>query len=52
MMPTATIGAVNRPGNSAPRVNDTAQIISMPTTPTRTGHRGGPPQVAACEVRT
>ena len=49
---TATIGAVNRPGNSAPRVNARAQTAASPRTPTTTGAMGGPPQVACCEVRT
>ena len=52
VMPTATMGAVNRPGNSAPTVNATAQIAIMPTTPTMTGHTGAVPQVAADEMDT
>ena len=43
---TATIGAVNRPGNRVPPAKPTAQAAATPTTPTATGHSGGPPQVA------
>ncbi len=49
---TATIGAVNRPGNSAPRANPTAQTMTIPATPVTTGAMGGVPQVTCCAVRT
>ena len=49
---TATIGAVNRPGNRVPQVKPTAQDAATPTTPTATGHSGGPPQVAWSAVWT
>src|SRR5579862_2200165 len=52
MMPTATIGAVNRPGNSAPRANASAQTAVSATAPTTTGQTGGPPQVAVDEAAT
>src|ERR1700733_6790040 len=42
---TATSGAVNRPGKNAPAVNPTTQMVTSATTPTATGHSGGPPQV-------
>ncbi len=51
-MPTATIGAVNRPGNSAPRVNASAQAAISDTAPAATGQSGGPPQLTACAMRT
>ena len=51
-MPTATIGAVNRPGNSAPRVNASAQTAVSDTAPAATGQIGGPPQVTACAMLT
>jgi hypothetical protein len=50
--PTAAIGAVNRPGNSAPAVNAITQIVMSSSVPTMTGHSGGPPQVATIEIRT
>src|SRR5258708_33864163 len=47
-MPTATIGAVNRPGNSAPRENASAQTGGSDTAPAANGQIGGPPQGTAC----
>jgi hypothetical protein len=49
-MPTAASGAVNRPGNSAPRVNVSAQTAVSDTAPAATGQTGGPPQVAVWAV--
>src|SRR5580693_4135877 len=48
--PTATTGAVNLPGNSAPAVNPTTQMVTSATRPTATGQSGGPPQTTAREV--
>src|SRR5580698_1101766 len=48
--PTATKGAVNRPGNSAPAVNPTTQMVTSATTPTATGQSGGPPQITARDL--
>src|ERR1700739_2903975 len=52
MIPTATIGAVNRPGNSAPRVNASAETAVSATAPATTGQTAGPPQVADVAVFT
>src|SRR5580704_6357801 len=38
--PTATTGAVNLPGNSAPAVNPTTQMVTSATRPTATGQGG------------
>ena len=46
------IGAVNRPGNRVPPVKPIAQAVIVHTTPTATGHSGGPPQVAWLAVWT
>jgi hypothetical protein len=45
--PIAANGAVNRPGKSAPAVNPITATVTNWTTPTATGHSGGPPQVAS-----
>src|SRR5580693_10812280 len=50
--PTATSGAVNLPGDSAPAVNPTTQMVTSATRPTATGQSGGPPQAATCAVWT
>ena len=46
----AASGAVNRPGNSAPAVKPITANVTTSTTPTATGHSGGPPQVACRAV--
>ena len=50
--PTATKGAVNRPGNSAPAVNPTTQMVTSATKPTATGQSGGPPHAATRAIWT
>jgi hypothetical protein len=47
---TAARGGVNRPGNSAPAVKPTTHRVTSATTPTATGHSGGPPQATARAV--
>ena len=49
-VPIAASGAVNRPGNRAPTVNPITANVTTSTTPTATGHSGGPPQVAFSAV--
>src|SRR6202035_4689001 len=51
-VPSATSGAVNRPGNTAPQVNPITVTTVTPTIPTNTGHSGGPPAVAWNAVLT
>ena len=49
-IPSATSGAVNRAGNTAPQVNPATVDIVTATAPTSTGHSGGPPLVASHAV--
>ncbi|MGH3215338.1 MAG: hypothetical protein ACRDL9_12270 [Trebonia sp.] len=49
-VPIAASGAVNRPGNRAPAVKPITANVTSSTTPTATGHSGGPPQVACRAV--
>src|ERR1700722_20390359 len=42
----ATSGAVNRPGAKTPAVNPITVTAVTAAAPTKTGHSGGPPQVA------
>jgi hypothetical protein len=47
---TATSGALNRLGTSAPAANPRAQDAATIAAPTATGHHSGPPQVACRAV--
>src|SRR5215467_1843131 len=48
--PTATSGAVSRPGRRTPAVNPSALNATTLAAATTTGHQSGPPQLTWCAV--